>query len=426
MKIYLIAGEHSGDFIGSQIMASLKGQNNNIKPPQKLATEEQVQGAYGAKEHNVHKVHEDLSTASTKQLPSVVEFTKGSIELFGIGGPLMQQEGIKSLFPISEINLMGFFEVIPHIFRINKLINKTVDDIIEKKSQILVTIDSPGFTYRVAQRLKARAPEIKLIHVVAPSVWAYKPSRAQKYAKLYDHLLVLFPFEVPYFTKFNLPTTCIGHPIFQQNFYSKSPALKKEFTSDKNAKILAITPGSRLGEINRHMPIIVESLKKLALKHPIIAIFVQPNDNLKAVIERFLYDVRFEVRYTTDRLKAFAVSDCAIAKSGTNTFEIAASSTAMLTGYKINWLSYLLIRMIIKIKNICLINIISGEKIIPELIQSDFNSHNIVWVADKILSDPNYREHQINEAHKVLHTIGFESNNKAGDLAAQVIRDYLK
>lgn len=377
MKIYLIAGEHSGDFIGSQIISSLQSQNNNI-------------------------------------------------ELFGIGGPLMTQEGIKSLFPISEINLMGFFEVIPHIFRINKLINKTVQDIIEKKSQVVVTIDSPGFTYRVAQRLKIRAPEIKLIHVVAPSVWAYKPSRAQKYAKLYDHLLTLFPFEIPYFTKFNLPTTCIGHPIFQQNFYRKDAALKKEFTSDKNARIVTITPGSRLGEINRHMPIIVESLKKLALKHPIIAIFVQPNDNLKADIERFLYNVRFEVRYTTNRLKAFAVSDCAIAKSGTNTFEIAASSTAMLTGYKLNWLSYLLIRMIIKIKNICLINIISGENIIPELIQSDFNTNKIVEIADKILSDPNYREQQIKDAQKVLRTIGFESNHKAGDLAAQVILDYLK
>jgi lipid-A-disaccharide synthase len=377
MKIYLIAGEHSGDFIGSQIISSLRHQNEHI-------------------------------------------------ELFGIGGPLMQQQGIKTLFPISEINLMGFFEVIPHIFRINKLINKTVEDIIEKKAQILVTIDSPGFTYRVAQRLKSRAPEIKLIHVVAPSVWAYKPSRAKKYAKLYDHLLVLFPFEIPYFTKFNLPTTCIGHPIFQQNFYSKDAVLKKEFTSDKNAKILAITPGSRLGEINRHMPIIVESLKKLALKHPIVAIFVQPNDNLKAVIERFLYDARFEVRYTTDRLKAFAASDCAIAKSGTNTFEIAASSTAMLTGYKLNWLSYLLIRMVIKIKNICLINIISGEKIIPELIQADFNSHNIVWVADKILSDQTYREQQIREAQKVLRTIGFESDNKPGDLAAEVILNYLR
>ena len=426
MKIYLIAGEHSGDFIGSQIIASLCNQNESIRPLGEPIDEEGMVGVETRKRGSVLDIHNDLSIETTNHPPSEIELDKGPIELFGIGGPLMQQQGIKTLFPISEINLMGFFEVIPHIFRINKLINKTVEDIIEKKAQILVTIDSPGFTYRVAQRLKSRAPEIKLIHVVAPSVWAYKPSRAKKYAKLYDHLLVLFPFEIPYFTKFNLPTTCIGHPIFQQNFYSKDAALKKEFTADKNAKILAITPGSRLGEINRHMPIIVESLKKLALKHPIVAIFVQPNDNLKAVIERFLYDARFEVRYTTDRLKAFAASDCAIAKSGTNTFEIAASSTAMLTGYRLNWLSYLLIRMVIKIKNICLINIISGEKIIPELIQTDFNSHNIVWVADKILSDRTYREQQIREVQKVLRTIGFESDNKPGDLAAEVILNYLR
>ncbi|MCP5370041.1 MAG: lipid-A-disaccharide synthase [Rickettsiaceae bacterium] len=377
MKIYLIAGENSGDFIGSQIISSLKIQTQDL-------------------------------------------------EIFGVGGALMKQEGVKSLFPISEINLMGFFEVIPHIFKINKLINKTVEDIIEKQPQILITIDSPGFTYRVAKRLKDHCPEIKLIHIVAPSVWAYKPSRAQKYAKLYDHLLVLFPFEVPYFTKFNLPTTCIGHPIFQQNFYNKTSELKKEFTTNQNAKIITITPGSRLGEINRHMPIIVASLKQLALKHPIIAVFVQTNDDFRADIEKFLYDVRFEVRYTTDRLKAFAVCDCAIAKSGTNTFEIAASSAAMLTGYKLNWLSYVLIRIMIKIKNICLINIISGEKIIPELVQSDFNINNIVFITDKILSDPIYREQQIREAQKVLHTIGFQSESKASDLAAQVILGYSK
>ncbi|MGC0371709.1 MAG: hypothetical protein DGJ47_000408 [Rickettsiaceae bacterium] len=372
MSIYIISGENSGDLIGAKLI-------------------------------------ESLNTLG------------GEMVVNGIGGPLMTKQGLKSLFPISEINIMGFFEIIPHLFRINQLINNTVDDIIKKGSKILVTIDCPGFTYRVAQRVKKRNPDIKLVHIVAPSVWAWRPGRAKKYAKLYDHLLTLFPFENKYFTKVGLDTTCIGHPIFQQKFHKKSIAIRKIFTNDSDTRVITITPGSRIGEIQKHMPIIVDAINQLSLKHRIKVLFVQPNNTLKKCITTFLQDVRFNFTYTTDRLKAFAASDCAIAKSGTNTFEIIASGTPMAVGYKVNWLSFYLIKMMIRIKYACLINIIPNKPIIPEFLQDDFNKKNLLNIIEKMLSDQNYVNKQLESSHKVLSSIGFNNTQKPSDIAAKTI-----
>ncbi len=235
MKLYFIAGEHSGDFIGAKIIKSLKELKNK----------------------------------------------KDDVSFWGVGGPQIEAQGIKSLFDFNRINLMGFVEVIPHILEIRKLINLTVQDIISKDVDVLVTIDSPGFTLRVAKKIRRLAPKIKLVHVVAPSVWAYKENRAKKYAKIYDKLLTLFPFEVQYFTKYGLDTECIGHPILEQHFEPK--LLKSFYITD--TKTICVTPGSRKNEIARHMPTIVNSLKQIAVRYKIKVIFVQPNnDNTEEIL----------------------------------------------------------------------------------------------------------------------------------------------
>lgn len=378
MKIYLIAGEISGDFIGSKLMNSLNKISQNF------------------------------------------------IEINGVGGSHMKESGLNSLFDIKEINLMGFCEVLPHIFRIKKLINKTVEDIIEKKSDILVTIDSPGFTYRVAQKLRLKAPHIKLIHIVAPSVWAYKPSRAIKYANLYDYLLTLFPFEPSYFTKHGLNSICIGHPIIEQKFYKKTVELRKEFNIEQNTKAIAVTPGSRAGEINRHMPVIREVFDKLSEFYKIKVIFIQSNEHNLPHIQKYLEGAKFNYIFTTDRLKAFAASDCALAKSGTNSFEIAASGTPMIIGYKLNAVTFYLLKMMIKIKYACLINIISEQEIIPEFIQDNFNVENIVQKFNELLNDDKSRIEQVQKAEQVLNTIGFNANIIPSEIAARKIIDMIK
>ncbi len=375
MKFYFVAGENSGDFIGAKIIKSIKRNNAD----------------------------------------------RNDILFYGVGGPQMKEAGISSLFDFQQINLMGFFEVLPHIFRIKNLINKTVDDIISNNIDVLVTIDSPGFTFRVADKIRKLAPTIKLVHIVAPSVWAYKESRAKKYSKVYDKLLTLLPFEPPYFTKHGLSSEFIGYPALEQNFYVKSKELRREFNIADNEKIIAITPGSRRSEISRHMPIIRKALDKLALTHKLTAIFVQPNDLYIRHIDQYLVDAKFNFLFSTERLKSFAISDLAIAKSGTNTLEIAASSTPMIVGYKLNILTYLILKMFIKIKYANIINIISNKEVIPEYIQSDFTADNVSYALNKLMSSPNEANSQVAVAKAILKTIGLDSNQLPTDKAASII-----
>jgi len=375
MKLYIIAGETSGDFIGGLLISAIK------------------------------RLIKDRDNAT----------------FYGVGGKKMGDEGIKSLFPISYISLMGFFEVLPHIFRLHSLINKTVEDIITQNPDVLITVDSPGFTYRVASKVRESAPHIKLVHIVAPSVWAYKPGRAKKYAKIYDHLLTLLPFEPAYFKACGLQTTCIGHPILEQAFYVGSKGLKQELNISEHVKVIAVTPGSRLGEISRHMPIIRQVFDELSSTHAIKIIFVQPDESNIQNILKYLDSAKFEFGFSTDRLKIFAASDCALAKSGTNTIEIAASGTPMIVGYKLSPITFFFLKLLIKIKYASLINILSNREIVPEYIQSDFNAENVTQAISDLLSNTKRSKIQVAESQRVLESIGFNSDQKPSDIAAKII-----
>ncbi len=380
MKLYLIAGESSGDFIGASLIKSLQN----------------------------------------------IDETERNIEFYGVGGPKMQDSGINSLFSIDQINLMGFLEVLPHLLKISKLIERTVEDILSKNVDMVITIDSPGFTYRVAERIRAIAPHIKLVHIVAPSVWAYKPGRAKKYARIYDHLLTLLPFEPEYFVVEGLKSTCIGHPVLEQAFFKGSAGLRAEMKLGDNSKIIAVTPGSRKGEIRRHMPIIRMVFDKLSSTHNIEVIFVQPNEHNIQEIQKFLGGVKFNYSFSTNRLKSFAVSDCALAKSGTNTLEITASGTPQIVGYKLNLLTFFLLKIMIKIRFASLINIIPNREIIPEYIQSEFNVENLVLALSDLLRDEGRAKSQVAEATKILEKIGLNSEKKPTIRAANIILDMLK
>lgn len=378
-KIYFIAGEISGDFIGSRIIEHLK---NN------------------------------------KEL----EFT-------GIGGKTMEEAGItKSLFPISEISLMGFIEIIPKFLKIKRLIALTVDDIINSAPDILITIDSPSFTYRVAKRLKKTLPELKMIHIVAPSVWAYKPGRAIKYAKIYDCLFALLPFEPPYFTKIGLDCRYIGHPIIEQEFYNDKLALRRELKIRDKEKILCVTVGSRRGEILRHLPIFIPAINNIAENHPYLTvIFTLADSSHEKIIQPFLVNTKFNYIFSNERLKSYAVADLALAKSGTNTLEIAASNTPMIVAYKLNIFSFFIIKLLIKIKYACLINIIADKEIIPEFIQFNCRSTLITSKLEELLLSPQKSQAQIVESQAVLRHLGLKSNQTPSLAAAKIIeKEFLK
>ncbi len=374
--IYFIAGEVSGDMLGANVMKGIK----NLTPSQ-------------------------------------------GIDFVGIGGDKMQAEGLDSLFLMDELSHMGILEIIPHIFHLKKRIRQTIDDIKAKKPDLVVTIDSPGFCYRVALALRAEWPEVKLLHIVAPSVWVYKPGRAKKFAKVYDHLLTLLPFEPPYFEKEGLPATYIGHPIFEQSF-GDAGDFRKEHKIGPNTKLVVVTPGSRKGEIVRHLPSFIEALNNTARFYErFICCFVLTSNS--ALVEDYLKDAKFKYIIVSheERLGAYAAADVALAKSGTNTLEIAASKTPMIVSYKLNALTGWMIKMTAKVRYASLINIISNKEIIPEFLQGNCNAQSLSVALRSLLDNDVIATKQIDEAAVVLKKMGLGSKDSPSHIAAKVICD---
>ncbi|MES2214572.1 MAG: lipid-A-disaccharide synthase [Pseudomonadota bacterium] len=370
-KIYIIAGEVSGDMMASKIIDALR----------------------------------EIS---------------GNLTFYGIGGEGVQKRGIVSLFDIKRISLMGFLEIIPHILSIKNLIQSTVDDIKLKNPDIVITIDSPGFCFRVAKLLRNTCPKIKLMHVVAPSVWVYKPGRAKKFATVYDHLLTLLSFEPPFFEKEGLASTYIGHPIFEQEF-GGGEAFRKSHGIDKDTKLILVTPGSRRGEIVRHLPIFCEAIEKLSKHYPkfIVCCAIVGHED---IVHSYLKDVSFKyfIANGDERLQAYAAANAALAKSGTNTLEIAASKTPMIVAYKLNTLTYFIIKMLAKVKYASLINIIGKSEIIPEFLQFNCTTDKL-YTALKGILDTRAGERQIKDAEEVLRSMGYGSETKPSSVAAKAI-----
>ncbi len=376
MKVYFIAGEASGDLIGSKIIAHLKSYNQGIN-------------------------------------------------FLGIGGALMLSAGLKdSLFSMEEISIFGFFEVLPKIFKFKKLINKTVADIIATQPNIVVTIDSPGFCFRIVERIKILAPQIIRMHIVAPSVWAYKPERAIKVASLYNHLLTLLPFEAPLFEKHGLKTTYIGHPIFEQDFeqdFGNKDLTAEQLKDRYNTKGLniALTPGSRASEIKRHLPVFAQAL--VGLKFLSYCTVVADNKAHWPLIEKILKSYKLKYFITQNKLAAFKTASLVLAKSGTNTLEIAACRTPMIVIYKLNILSWWFLKLVFRLKYVSLINIIASERIIPELLQNEATAENLIQNIKDLLDKPNKAQNQVVKAQVILRQMGLSQDLKPSNIAADTI-----
>ena len=322
--IYIIAGEASGDFLGAQLIQSLH-----------------------------------------QQAPEAI--------LRGIGGNLMTQQGFNSLFPMHELSLMGLVEILPHIPRLYRRIQETVKDIINQKPDVLVTLDSPGFCHRVAKAAKKKLPNLKVVHYVAPSVWAWRPGRAKKIAQWVDHLLTLFPFEPSYFTVHGLATTFVGHPLLEQSIYPDATFRGRYGIAD-SALVLVLLPGSRLGELKRLLLPFCQTAVALSRDYPDFHVIVPALPFLEQQVKQALDATG--LRYTlvtspVDKYAAFAASDLALAASGTVCLELALMNVPMVIGYKVSFVTYALLKRLVRTKVICLINILLNNRIISEHIQHD-------------------------------------------------------
>jgi lipid-A-disaccharide synthase len=336
--IYLIAGEQSGDVLGARLIKALRAR----RP--------------------------DLTFA-------------------GIGGSEMAAQGLTSLFPIRSLALMGLLEVLPKIFELKALLRQATADIAARQPDVVVTIDSPGFTLRVLKAL--RATNLKRAHYVAPQVWAWRENRVKHYPGLWDELLCLLPFEPAFFARHGLPARFVGHPVLESGAETGNAArFRARHAVPPDAKILTVMPGSRQTEVSRLLPVLEATIR--LLPEPVIPVVPLAGPVEAVVRERTAaWPVRpILVADTQDKHDAFAASAAALTKSGTSTLELALANVPMLVTYRINPLSHQIAKRLIKIRYASIVNLLLDRPVVPELLQYDSRPDRLAAELDRLLRDP--------------------------------------
>ncbi|TNE26536.1 MAG: lipid-A-disaccharide synthase, partial [Alphaproteobacteria bacterium] len=327
-----------------------------------------------------------LGAGIMKQLREKAE---GDLRFSGIGGELMAAEGLSSLFPMETLSVMGVWEVLPRIPDLLARIKQTVRDIEEKQPDILVTIDSPDFCFRVAKSVKQRGKaKMPIVHDVAPSVWAWRPGRAKKVAQFLDHLLALLPFEPPYFEKEGLACTFTGHPVMENEALIEADGarFRAENGIAANEALLCVLPGSRHSELTRMLPVFRQTLETLKANHKGLRFVTVTFPHLHDVIAKAFDGLNVMIT-TTDKYDAFAAADAALATSGTVALELAAVGTPSVIGYRMSALNGFLAKLLVKAKYASLPNIILDAPVLPELLLENCTVDNLTREVGKLLTD---------------------------------------
>lgn len=378
MKIYLIAGEPSGDLLGSRLMRSMRKKDKNI-------------------------------------------------EFFGVGGDTMEAEGLKSLYDISDLAVMGLTEVIPSIPKILRLIKETVADIQKVKPDVVVTIDSWSFSSRIHKALRKLKLGIPQIHYVAPQVWAWKKKRARTMYKYIDCLLTLFPYEPKYFTPYKLDARFVGHPVIESEaITADGKAFREKFNIPENKKIITILPGSRKNEVSRLLPVFMEAAQELHNADKDFY-FVLPTvktvaDMVKTELKNYDLPV-LVVETQQDRYGAFRASSAAIAASGTVALELAICDIPHIIAYKVAPLTAFLAKRFLHIQFVNLSNILLGREIIPELLQERCVKGNIRNYILDLLHHEDLYNRQMEGFAKVRKILG-QGEQKPSQNAADIIFEF--
>ena len=372
-KIFILTGEPSGDKLASKVISKLKNNNPNI-------------------------------------------------EYLCVGGTYLNSLGIKSIFDLKEITYIGFTSVLFNIFKIKSKINKAVHEIVKFKPNILLSVDSPDFTLRVAERVKKINNNIKIIHYVAPQVWVWRKGRVKKFKKFLDHILLLFEFEKKYFDKENIPNTFVGHPLLETKIDNKID-LSKVFQSDK--KIISLFAGSRNSETNILLPILLEFIKMMNKKFKDYFFIFHATDKNKDLISNMIKDLDNTQVISDDKIKSQVLFNSlfAVAKSGTVSLEICNANVPSIIIYKVNFINFLIMKFLIKVRYANIINIINNREVIPELLQGECNAKEIFNSVNYFLNNPDLAKLQLKSINKTLKNI--KSQTSSSENAVEILSQYL-
>ncbi len=353
-RVFIVAGEVSGDVLGANIINAIKREFKNV-------------------------------------------------EFIGVGGENMIKNGLKSIFPMRDIAVMGFIEVLKRAKLLTSRINETASKIVECHPDIVITIDAPGFAKRVVKNAKKAGYCGTAVHVVAPAVWAWRPSRAKSFAEIFDKLYCFFDFEVPFFTKYGLKTMSVGHPIIEGGIKtaSKTRFLKK-YKISNDATVVTFIPGSRKTEVEKLISDYKVVLDNLSRKIPHLVPVMPVVETMADMVESEIKNWKIKpliIRGTNERYDAFAATDVALAASGTVSVELAILHIPAIIVYRMNGLTFWLAKQFVNLKWISLVNILSKKTIYPEIVQSDVNPGNLTNCILKLLKNKRISEKMINELH---------------------------
>jgi lipid-A-disaccharide synthase len=377
MRLYLIAGEPSGDRLGAALMAGLR------------------------------------------ELAPQVTFA-------GIGGPLMQAEGLVSLFPMEDLSVMGIAEVLPRYPHLRRRLAQAVADVVATRPDALITIDSPDFCLRVAAGVRAALPQMRTVHYVAPSVWAWRPGRAAKMARVIDHVLALLPFEPPYMTAAGMTCDFVGHPVVSEPLASDEEMAALRDLLGEGPVVLAL-PGSRRGEVARLAPVFGQALGALAQRHPDLRVVLPTIPGVAALVAETTADwpvAPMVVQDAATKRAAFALADAALAASGTVSLELAANGVPMVIAYDMHWLTLWLMRRMARVDTVTLVNLVSDTRAVPEFIGPDCRADLIAPELGGLLSGDRNRDTQTEAMALTMHRLG-QGGEPPGLRAARSVLQFL-
>jgi lipid-A-disaccharide synthase len=301
----------------------------------------------------------------------------------GIGGEHMAEQGLRSLFPMAELSLMGLVEVLPHLPRLWRRLRQAEAAIRSQHPHVVVTVDAPGFNFRLANRLAGSG--IPVVHYVAPTVWAWRPGRARRIAPLFRHLLAVLPFEPPWFEPWGLATTYVGHPVLE-TVAGVVPA-----RPPAGGPVVCLLPGSRRGEIYRLLPVFAAALAILRQRHPGLSTVLPTVPAVEAEVREAVrgWPVPPEVILGRQQgLAAMAGADVALAASGTVTLELALLGTPLVAAYRANALTVAVVRHLLRVPYVTLVNLVLDRPAVPELLQERCRPELLAAALDRLLSDP--------------------------------------
>jgi lipid-A-disaccharide synthase len=354
----------------------------------------------------------------------------GAVRFEGVGGQAMAREGLTSLFPIEQLSIIGLAAVAKQFPKILRLIRETAAAVTQASPDILVIIDSPDFTHRVARRVRARDSSIPIIDYVSPSVWAWRPGRARAMCAYVDHVLALLPFEPEAYSRLRgPPCSYVGHPLTEQVGMLR-PGIDEQKRRDGQPPVLLVLPGSRRSEVKHHMAVFGETLDRLQAAGVAFELILPTMPHLQDAVGQGVESWPVQPRIVigeAEKRAAFRIAHAALAKSGTVTLELALAGVPMVTAYKTGAIEAWILLRAINLQSVILANLVVGENVVPEFLQQDCTPEKLSAALRDVLTDSPLRRRQLEafaKIDKIMSTGNQPPSVRAADIVLATLRRY--